>query len=98
MGKLYLYGRDVERDSEKALALLTASAEQGNVYAVNLLKNYRHNKNLTVSMGVLRLFNHMSRILQSRLDDNKRGKSGVIDRKLKSVIDEKKQAHGQRLD
>ncbi|MDD4493273.1 MAG: hypothetical protein PHV32_02825, partial [Eubacteriales bacterium] len=88
---------DVERDAEKAIAMLTASAEQGNVYAENLLKSYRHNKNFSACMGVLRLFNHASRILQNRLDDNKRGKPSVIDRKLKSVIDEKKQAHGQRL-
>ena len=33
LGKLYLCGRDVSRDREKAVEYLTASAEQGNLYA-----------------------------------------------------------------
>lgn len=98
LGKLYLYGKGVNHDKEKAISLLTASAEQGNIYAANLLKSYRTNKNWSMAMGVLRLFNHLSRIMQNKLDANKHGKPGIIDRKLKSVIDEKKQAHGQRLD
>lgn len=98
LGKMYLYGGDVERDAGKAIVLLTASAKQGNPYAANLLNSYQHNKNTAISLGVLRMFNHLSRIIQNKLDDEKRGKSGIIDRKLKSVIDEKKQAHGQRLD
>lgn len=32
--------------------------------------------------------------MQNRLDDEKKGKAGGIDRKLKRRIDEKKQAHG----
>ncbi len=98
LGKMYLYGRDVERDAGKAIDLLTASAEQSNTYAASLLKSYRHNKNISVSIGVLRMFSHLSRIIQNKLDDEKRGKPGIIDRKLKSVIDKKKQAHGQRLE
>lgn len=98
LGKIYLYGRDVELDAEKAIALLTASAEQGNSYAANLLNSYQYNKNIAISMGVFRMFNHLSRIIKNKLDDEKHGKPGIIDRKLKSIIDEKKQAHGQRLD
>lgn len=98
LGKLYLYGNDVDRDAEKAIALLTASAGQGNVYAANLLKSYRHNKNHAACMGVLRLFNHMSRIIQNRIEDERCGSRGITDRKQRRAEDEKRQAHGQRLE
>ena len=97
LGKLYLYGKDVEKETEKAIALLTASAEQGNVYAANMLKSYRHNKNYAACMGVLKLFNHMSKIIQNKLEDDRRGGRGIIDRKQRRIEDEKKMAHGQRL-
>ena len=45
-------------------------------------------------MGTLRLLHYISRMLQSRLEDDKKGRAGAIDRKLKRRIDEKKQAHG----
>ncbi|MDD4492757.1 MAG: MobP3 family relaxase [Eubacteriales bacterium] len=98
LGKLYLYGSDVEQDTEKAIVLLTASAEQGNAYAANMLKSYRHHKNYAACMGVLRLFNHMSRIIQNKLEDDRRGGRGITDRKIRRVEDEKRQAHGQRLE
>ena len=40
LGKLYLCGRDVSRDREKAVEYLTASAEQGNLYASSV--SYTH--------------------------------------------------------
>ena len=98
LGKLYLYGSDIERDTEKAIALLTASAEQGNVYAANMLRSYRHNKNHAACMGVLRLFGHMSRIIQNRIEDERKGSRGITDRKQRIIEDEKRQAHGQRLE
>lgn len=45
-------------------------------------------------LGSLRLLGQISRIIQNRLDDERRGKQILIDRKLKRKIDEKKQAHG----
>ncbi len=98
LGKLYLYGNDIERDAEKAIALLTASAEQGNIYVANMLKSYRQHKNYTACIGVLRLFNHLSRNLQNRLDDDRRGGRAITDRKQRRAEDEKKMAHGIRLE
>ncbi len=94
LGKLYLYGKEVDRDYEKAIAYLTSAAEHGNQYAKQLLHSIKSNKNWSAAMGTLRLLQHISRAIQNRLEDERKGKAGVIDRKLKRKIDEKKQAHG----
>lgn len=96
LGKLYLYGREVEADQEKASAYLTASAEMGNQYAGQLLHSIRNNRNWSAATGTLRLLHHISRIIQNRIADERKGKEEGIDRKLKRRIDEKKQAHGLR--
>ena len=49
---------------------------------------------LAAALGAIRLLHHLSRMIQNQLDDEKKGKAGAIDRKLKRKIDEKKQAHG----
>lgn len=96
LGKIYLYGREVERDYEKAIAYLTASAEHGNQYASQLLRCIKSNRNWSAALSSLRLLGQISRALQNRLEDERKGKMGAIDRKLKRIIDEKKQAHGLR--
>lgn len=96
LGKLYLYGREVEANQEKAIAYLTVSAKLGNQYAEQLLHNIRNNRNWSAATGTLRLLHHISRIIQNRIADERKGKEGWIDRKLKRKIDEKKQAHGLR--
>lgn len=94
LGKIYLYGKKVERDDEKAIAYMSVAAEHGNSYAEQLLHSIRSNRNWSVSLGAIRLLQHLSRLIQNQLDDEKKGKAGAIDRKLKRKIDEKKQAHG----
>lgn len=94
LGKIYLYGKEVERDDEKAIAYLSAAAEHGNPYAEQLLHSIRSNRNWSASLGAIRLLHHLSRLIQNRLEDEKKGKTGGVDRKLKRRIDEKKQAHG----
>lgn len=42
----------------------------------------------------LRLLHHISRIIQNRLEDERKGKQHSIGRKLRRKIEEKKQAHG----
>ena len=96
LGKLYLYGKEVERDYDKGIAYLSTAAEHGNQYAAQLLHSIRSNKNWSAAMGTLRLLHHMSRLIQNRLEEERRGKEGTIDRKLRRTIDEKKQAHGLR--
>lgn len=96
LGKLYLYGKEVERDYEKAIAYLTASAEHGNQYAKQLLHSIKANRNWSAAMGSLRLLGQLSRVIQQRLEEERKGKGAAVDRKLKRIIDEKKQAHGLR--
>ena len=94
LGKIYLYGKEVERDYEKAIAYLSSAAEHGNQYAEQLLHSIQSNRNWSAALGAIRLLHQLSRMIQNQLDDEKKGKAGAIDRKLKRKIDEKKQAHG----
>lgn len=94
LGKIYLYGKEVECDYDKAIACLTASAEHGNQYAAQFLHIIKSNRNWSAAMGSLRLLGQISRIIQNRLEDERRGKRILIDRKLRRKIEEKKQAHG----
>ena len=96
LGRLYLYGREVEQDYEKAMEYLHASADHGNVYAQQLLHSIHSGRNWSAAMGSLRLLQHISRIIQNRLEDERKGRIHAIDHKLKRKIDEKKQAHGIR--
>lgn len=94
LGKLYLYGKEIEHNYGRAIAYLTASAEHGNQYANQLLHSIKSNRNWSAALGSLRLLGQISRIIQNRLADERRGKQHSIDRKLRRKIEEKKQAHG----
>lgn len=94
LGKMYLYGKEVECDYDRAIVYLTASAEHGNQYAQQLLHSIKANRNWSATLGSLRLLSQISRIIQNRLEDERRGKQISIDRKLKIKINEKKQAQG----
>lgn len=95
LGKLYLYGRDAERDYEEAIHWLTASAEHGNQYAIQLLHSIQNNRNWSAAMGAFCLLHHISRIIQNRIEDERRGKDGAhIDRKLRRRIQDKNEALG----
>lgn len=94
LGKLHLYGKEVERDYDKAIYYLIASSEHGNQYAAQFLHSIKGNRNLAATLASFRLIGQISRILQNRLDEERKGKANSIDRKLKRKIDEKKQAQG----
>ncbi len=95
LGKIYLYGDEVEHNYKKAIEYLQSSAEHGNRYAEQLLFSIRSSRNCYAGTGMLRLLHHMSKILQSHLDDETAKGRGIrADHKLKQKIDEKKQAHG----
>lgn len=95
LGRLYLFGRDIPQDYGKAIAYLTASAGHGNPYAAQLLHSIRSSRNYTAAMGAFRLLGQISRAIQHRIEDERKGGRTVnIDRKLKRKIDEKKEAQG----
>lgn len=94
LGKIYLYGKEVECNYDRAIVYLTASAEHGNQYAQQLLHSIKSNRSWSATLGSLRLLGQISRMLQNRLDEERKGKANSIDRKLKRKIDEKKQVQG----
>lgn len=94
LGKLYLYGKEIEYDYDKAIAYLTASAEHENQYAMQLLHSIKFNRNWSATLSSFRLLGQISRIIQNRLEDERKGKQHSVDRKLRRKIEEKKQAHG----
>lgn len=96
LGSLYLRGKDVVRNEREAIQWLTLSAEHGNPYAAQLLHSIKSNQNWSAALGALRLLQHLSRMIQNRLEDERKGTAGMTERKLKRKIDEKKQAHGLR--
>lgn len=96
LGSLYLRGKDVVRNEREAIRWLTLSAEHGNPYASQLLHSIKSNQNWSAALGALRLLQHLSRMIQNRLEDERKGTAGMTERKLKRKIDEKKQAHGLR--
>lgn len=94
LGKIYLYGKDIPRDTDTAIYYLQSAAEHGNQYAAQLIHSIRVNGNWTATLASLRLLGHMARVIQNRLEDERRGRENSIDRKLRRKIEEKKQAHG----
>lgn len=100
LGKMLLFGKDVDQDTENGIVLLTASANQGNVYAARLLQSYYSGRlrNPSVSMASVRLLSQLARIFGDRLRRNEDGQWAVIEKKLRQKIEEKKQAHGMKMD
>ncbi len=98
LAKMYLFGNGVPKDDAKAMEYLNASAEQGNQYAENLRHSIASNRNLSASLGVLRLFQYLARMIQNRLEEEQKGKLGVIDKKQRRQINEKKQAQGLKIE
>ena len=49
-------------------------------------------------MGVFRLFHHLAKLIQNRIEDDRKGKAGAIDRKQRKQINEKKEAQGIKLE
>lgn len=98
LGKMYLFGKATEKDFEKAMEYLKFSAEHGNKYAEQLYQNAHSNRNWAAGMGAFRLFHHLARLIQNKIDDEKKGKFSLADRKLRRMINEKKEAQGLRLE
>ena len=95
LGRLYLYGTDdIQKDKEKALEWLELSAEQGNEYAQNMIDNIHSFENAVVANTIFGLFVNLSRCIAD--DYNRKYKSNRMsaDRKLRQMIQHKKQALG----
>ena len=98
LGKLYLAGKEIPHDEEKAAYWLTQSAEQGNQYAQYLLNHLEENRPPSAMLAVTRLLHHMSRIFQDNSVPKSRPGGIQIDRKRLKKLQEKRIALGHKPD
>ena len=90
LGKLYLFGNGVEKDVELAYEYLIESAKNGNPYALQLLNSHSKGRGASVAMCSMSLLHHLSLIIQTRIEQNKRGRKVKTDRKTRQKTDDKK--------
>ena len=99
LGKLYLVGKEVEQDKEKAYAYFTLAAEQGNVYAAYFLEHWNDMPHPDLLLMATRLIHHLERVMEDNVTGRRRGGSRQgIDRKLARKMKEKKIAQGHAED
>ena len=98
LGKLYLMGKEVPEDREKAYKYFRMAAEQGNVYAAYFLEHWDDMLQPDLLLMATRLLRQLGRIIEE--DIANKGKSGRagIDRKLARKIRAKKTAQGHAED
>ncbi len=94
LGQMLLTGTGTEKDVGQAERYFEKAAAHGNQYASQILHSLQSSRNYAAAMGALRLLQHIGRAIQHRLEDDRMGRAGITDRKLRRKIDEKKEAHG----
>lgn len=99
LGRLYLFGNDdVKKDKDEAIKWLTISAEYGNETATALLNSTDNYEHTILANTVFSLITDLGRIIE---EDNMRSRkkiSSQVDRKLRSMIQRKKQELGIKSD
>lgn len=98
LGKLYLCGRDVPRDKEKAVTLLEAAAAQGNIYAEFLLEHLDSFRDPSAFLAATRLLHRLENLFREDYRKATGGNPFHIDRKRRRRLAEKKQAQGHARD
>ena len=98
LGKLYLTGKEVPHDEERAVHWLSQSAEQGNQYAQYLLDHLEENRPPSAMLAVTRLLHHMSRVFRDNSVPKSRPGGIQIDRKRLKKLQEKRIALGHKPD
>jgi len=71
-----------------------ADEDHSNANAGQHLHSIQSNRSGPAALGALRLLHLLGRMIQNQLEDEHKNKLGSLDRKLRRMIDEKKQAHG----
>ena len=99
LGKLYLFGKDdLDKDKEKAVEWLTKSAEGGNEYAEAALQHTEDYERSMLTSTVMSLFSHLARIIEDDYMRSRRKLQSRVDRKLRRVIEQKKEGLGIKTD
>lgn len=97
--KLYLIGKDVEQDREKAYGYFLLAAEQGNMYAAYFLEHWNDMTHPDLFLMASRFMHYLGHIMEEDVSGRKKGGSSAgIDRKLAGKIREKKTAQGHAED
>lgn len=95
LGRLYLFGIDgLEKNKEKAMRFLNLSAEQGNVYAQNILNNQEKFENEMLADTVFNLFVNLSRCIEDDYNRSQKNMRSVADSRLRRMIRKKKEELG----
>ena len=103
LGRIYLYGKGVEKDYYKAIEYLTLAASKGNQYAQQLLYSAERHRNAFAATSGLSLLKSIARAMQESINEQERknrlkAQSDYVDKKTRSKIVEKKQAHGLKVE
>lgn len=100
LGKMLLFGKETDRDIAEGLRLPETSAEQNNECAARMLQNYYSGrlKNPSINMASFRLLSQLARIFEDRLRKTEDGQRAVIEKKLRRKTEEKKLAHGMKME
>ena len=98
LGKLFLFGKEIEQDKQQAMYYLEKSALQGNEYAQYLLDyvNTIFEPKIDLMLVSCRFFHHLSRIFQEQMLPDKKNPLIGTDRKLKKKLLEKRLALGHK--
>lgn len=97
LGKLYLFGHEIERDTDKAKEWLEISAAAGNEYAKNLLENMDRYNQSAVQSAAAFLLNSLGRMLYEDYSRNTHSRH-ITEHKLQNAIRRKKLALGIKDD
>lgn len=93
LGKLYLFGREIEKDTDKAREWLEFSLAAGNEYAKNLLENMDSYERSAVRNAAVSLLNILGKMVADDYNKNTHSKF-FTESKLKNAIRRKKLAMG----
>lgn len=94
LGKIYLFGKGVERDTDLAREWLTISAESGNEYAMHLLENMDRFYQTAVHNAAFSMLKAFGRLVSADYRRISRGQKYHIEHKLKTAIRRKKETLG----
>ena len=68
--------------------------EQSSQADVKRLIGMSHSKNPAVALAAFRLLLYLTRLIQNKIEDERRSREGIVDKKLRRKIDAKREAHG----
>ena len=99
LGKMLLYGQGVERDTDLAVQLLTASAAQGNAPAQALLDRWEDQQAQGPAVAPSSLMLQLADLITTRILQEPQLKDSrmIVESKLWREEQEKKQAQGLRI-